>query len=122
MAFGSGRSGFSFVAEFMRPHWFRVQVYVDTGDKEANKLAFDQLYGQRDALESELGEPLEWLRLDDKRACRIFAQREGSIQSAPDALGNLRDWAVEELPRFRSVFGPRLKVLRLGESNREVGA
>ncbi len=121
MAFGSGTGGFGIVAEFMRPHWFRVQVYIDTGDKARNKSAFDQLLEQRDALESQIGESLEWLRLDDKRACRIFVQREGSIDSPPEVLETLKNWAVSQVPAFKEVFGSRLKALDLEMRSEDEG-
>ena len=110
---GSGRSGFGFVAEFMRPAWFRVQLYVDLPTKELSKLAFDLLIAQRESIEADIGEKLEWLRLDDKRACRIFLQREGSIQSSPEVLESLKTWGVDELPRFKEILAPRIKNLQL---------
>lgn len=116
LSFAAGRAGFGFPAEFMRPNWFRVQLYIDTGDKESSKRAFDLLLAQKDKIESELGEPLEWLRLNDRRACRIFLQREGNIGSPPDVLEGLKQWAVSQLPKFKEVFGRRLRELDLAVS------
>lgn len=112
-AFAGGRAGFQFPVEFMRPSWFRVQLYIDTGDKDSSKRAFDLLHAQRESIESELGESLEWLRLDDRRACRIFLQRQGNIGSDPETIEALKEWAVEALPKFKEVLAPRLKALEL---------
>ncbi|MGQ9910453.1 MAG: DUF4268 domain-containing protein [Candidatus Flexifilum sp.] len=45
-----------------------VEVYIDVGDKQQNKHYFDRLYSQREQIEREFGDALEWRRLDEKRA------------------------------------------------------
>ncbi len=54
-------------------HESAVELYIDKG-KEAGKLnkdIFDKLYDSKDKIEAVFGDPLEWQRLDDRRACRI---------------------------------------------------
>ncbi len=36
--------------------------------KQQNKHYFDRLYSQREQIEREFGDALEWRRLDEKRA------------------------------------------------------
>lgn len=48
-----------------------VKIYIDINDKEKNKTIFDRLTMKKDILESSFGLPLEWRRLDDKRASVI---------------------------------------------------
>ncbi|GAB1393166.1 DUF4268 domain-containing protein [Rhodocyclaceae bacterium] len=69
---GSGRGGvtYNYVV------WEResaVELYIDRGkDCDAeNKGIFDALHARKDEIEASFGEPLEWQRLDNKRACRI---------------------------------------------------
>lgn len=120
MQFGAGRSGFSFNPAFAGGNQFRVELYIDGGDYDANKAAFDELESAKDQIEEAVGEPLTWQRLDERRACRIYVHRDASINSPPETLDGLKEWAVEQLLKFRDVFGPRVKSLRLeGHSESE---
>ena len=49
----------------------QVEFYIDRGDAEQNKQIFDTLYEHKTEIEAAFGEPLEWQRLDAKRACRV---------------------------------------------------
>jgi SpoVK/Ycf46/Vps4 family AAA+-type ATPase len=94
--------GFSFA----RGGRFRVEVYIDQGDKEANKRIFDDLLRQREVIESEIGEELSWERLDKRRASRIAAYRPGSITDDPETLAELRAWGAATIVKFYEVFKP----------------
>ncbi len=94
--------GFSFA----RGGRFRVELYIDQGDKEANKRIFDDLHRQRDAIEAEVGEDLSWERLDQRRASRIAAYKPGAITDDPEALAELRAWAAPTIIKFYEVFKP----------------
>ena len=46
----------------------RIELYIDNVEsKDWNKSLFDQLFERRTDIESEVGEELEWERLDDRR-------------------------------------------------------
>ncbi len=111
--FPIGRTGFTLTVEFMTPRRFLVQLVIQSASKDVNKLAFDKLLAQRNEIDEALGLSLQWKRLDDRKMCRIQAEREGSIDSPSELLGALEGWALEQLPRFKDVFGPRVKALRL---------
>lgn len=49
----------------------RVELYIDRGDYDENKLIFDSLHSMKEEIETMFGDRLEWERLDDKRASRI---------------------------------------------------
>ena len=90
-----------------------MELYVDTGDGAENKSAFDQLQKESAAIEAELGEQLTWERLDNRRASRVFAHRDGSVESSGPVLEQHKRWAVDLTPRFRDVFAPRIQDLDL---------
>ena len=55
----------------------RVELYIDFWEQEKNKAMFDHLFGQRQEIEAVLGRPLEWERLDNKRASRVSLKLDG---------------------------------------------
>jgi hypothetical protein len=105
----SGRTGFSFNWSFARGQRFRVELYIDPGDRERNKQVFDALESQREEIEDRLREHLSWERLEDARASRIALYRPGSIDYSEEKLEELARWATDKLLAFRAVFGERIK-------------
>ncbi len=94
--------GFSFA----RRGRFRVELYIDQGDRETNKRIFDELCLRGEQVELEIGEELSWERLDERRASRIAAYRPGSITDSAEALAELRVWAAATIIKFYRVFQP----------------
>jgi hypothetical protein len=72
---------------------------------------FDALMAQRESIEAELGEPLTWERLDDRRASRIALYRPGRIEDDEHTLGEIRAWVIDRLLRLKKIIGPRASVL-----------
>ncbi|MDE1347883.1 DUF4268 domain-containing protein [Vibrio aestuarianus] len=67
---GSGVTGCPFSLIFNQKE-LRVELWLSRSNGEENKWLFDQLFEQKDQIDSSFGEPLEWLRLDDKKQSRI---------------------------------------------------
>ncbi len=107
-SFSSGTSGFTYGMSFAATGELRTEVYIDQGDGDANKRAFDRLLEAKADIEKEFGEPLRWERLDGKRACRIACYAPGSIDDSADQLEAHRRWAADHLLRFKRVLGPRI--------------
>ena len=108
---GPGLSGVTYNVSFARGGEVRVEVYIDR-DKEWNEELFDRLDERKGDIESKLGdESLSWERLDDKRACRIAAIRDGTIDDGPERLEEILEWMTERLLAFKKVFGPELAEL-----------
>jgi hypothetical protein len=110
-SFASGISGIYYSAVFVMGGKARVELYIDQGDADQNKKLFDKLKENQDLIEKEIGEKLEWERLDDKRASRIAIYRAGSIDSDPEELQSVHSWTVEHLLKFKKTFPPFLKKL-----------
>lgn len=93
---------------------FWVECWLSIGSREQTKVAFDHLYEQRAAIESELDGTLTWERKDNSKGSRITWRRPGSIKDSSDEeLDELKRWAVDLLPRFRDAFQPRIAALDL---------
>ena len=67
---GSGLSGCPYNLIFLQKE-IRVELWISKAVTEENKFLFDTLLHQKDAIEATFGDPLEWMRLDDKNSCRI---------------------------------------------------
>jgi len=111
-SFSSGVSGINCAACFAQGEKVRVELYIDQGDAEINKQLFDTLAASRQDIEREFGEPLEWERLDDRRASRIALYRAGSIEDDEDTLTEIRAWMIERLLKIKKVFSPRLRLYK----------
>ena len=111
-AFSSGKTGFKYSANFTGDDTVRAEVYIDSEDRDLPKLRFDALFKQKEEIEREFGEPLEWQRLDDKRACRICIHRSGSVGDSDERLAEIRAWLIQRLLKLKQVFGPRIASLR----------
>ena len=108
--FSTNFSGIRYIAHFQESGTVRIAVYIDRREPSWNKALFDQLKESKSALESELGEALEWNYADWRRSCAIQVTRRGSIDDE-GTLEEVRDWMVERLLKFKEVFGPRLAEL-----------
>ena len=67
---GSGLSGCHYDLVLLKKK-LRVDLWLDRRTSEENKFLFDFLASMKDDIEAEFGEPLEWLRLDDKKSSRV---------------------------------------------------
>lgn len=108
-AFSSGISGVNVSAVFAGNDTARVELYIDLGDFETNKALFDWLHDQKDKIEKGCGFPLQWERLDERRASRIAVTRNGNIGSSAEELEQIRKWQIERLLIFKKAFGPLVK-------------
>lgn len=109
--FPTGISGISYGTSFALGRRVRVELYIDVGKAEINKKLYDWLFEQKETIENEFGDALEWERLDDRRASRIAIYREGSIDDV-EILQDIQTWVIQELLKFRKVFSPRLKTYK----------
>jgi CBS domain-containing protein len=86
---------------------FRVSLYIDTKNKDANKQIFDRLFAQQDAIEAELKMPLTWERMDNKQASRVAIYKEDcSILASDEELEELAVWAADTMVKFEKVIAP----------------
>lgn len=108
-----GRSGFFISTTFGQGNVFRVELYIDMGDRVKNKAAFDALHKDREAIESGIDKPVIWERLDDRQASRIYCSTNGNIDDDPVRLEELQDWASDLVWTLHKVFRPRIQKLKL---------
>ena len=109
MSYGIRRTGFSLnPAMNSQKNWIRAELYIDGSD--ASKR-FDLLKQLKEEIEQELGNPLEWEELPDKRACRI-AQYLRNVDPLDERdWPRQHKWLVEHLNKMHDVFSQRVKKL-----------
>ncbi|HYJ13438.1 MAG TPA: DUF4268 domain-containing protein [Thermomicrobiales bacterium] len=110
-SFSAGKSGFSYGFNFVGTGRHRVELYIDSGKAAWNKFAFDWLLEQRALIESALGHPLEWERLDTKQDCRIAFYRDGAILDSDFDRTETLEWAISHLLQLKQVLGPIIPLI-----------
>jgi len=90
----------------------RIELYIDTGEQEKNKNIFDKLYSEKDKIESELGEPIDWQRLELKRACRIAIWITNIGLLNQDKWDQLQEEMINKMIKFERVMKKRIDRIR----------
>lgn len=103
----------------------RVQLEMTRTGSLENKFLFDRLYEKKHEIESSFGSPLEWLRLDDKKASRIQKRKEFDGYNR-EQWQEMICWLTEHMILLENAFrSPLLKVnekLKITTFNNEVQA
>lgn len=110
-AFSSGTKGIIYGASFARGNKVRIDLYIDTGIAETNKQIFATLKADRDNIEQQFKETLEWEELPNKRASRVAIYRDGNINDNTQSLEEIKNWIIDKLLRMKKTFGDRLPKL-----------
>jgi hypothetical protein len=76
-----------------------------------DKSAFHQLFTQKDAIEAEMGAPLDWRELPNKKSSRILLFKKGTDPEQRDDWPAQHAWLMDTLDRFAKVFRPRVMAL-----------
>lgn len=112
--FAAGRRGF-YLSWALAHGNIRVELSIQTGDREASLWYFDQLYGQEPEIRSALALPipLEWIRNDTQDTQRIVADGPPhlTIDGSDAELQQMEAWAVDTMLRVAAVVRPRIRAL-----------
>jgi hypothetical protein len=109
----AGIRGLSFCYSVTKHH-ATIELYIDKGKdtQEENEKIFDKLAATKEEIEMIFGGPLEWERLEGKRACRIkkIITEGGYLDE-----GNwpkIHEAMVDAMIRFQKVISPHIQYLR----------
>ena len=109
--FQAGRTHFAFsLSANKRDSLIGVELYCG---QDEDKAVFEHFLADKDAIEAELGEPLEWERLDGKKASRLVVKKRDIDPDEEAVWPSIFEWYWPRLQKFRSVFEPRVKALDL---------
>jgi uncharacterized protein DUF4268 len=99
----------------IRKHEGVVELYIDRGQgaEEETKAIFDSLAQSKETIEKDFGGPLDWQRLEGKRACRIRKviniggyRDEAKWQAVQDAM-------IDAMVRLERALKPHIAKLPL---------
>jgi hypothetical protein len=110
-SFSSGVSGFTYGWVLPKEPVLRVELYIDTGDRDKNKKAFDRLWEKKSEIEAKLGKPLVWDRLNHAQACRIFLTRPFTFSDSIEDQEATKTWGVDTMLRFVEAFQPHIRTV-----------
>jgi len=82
-----------------------LNFYSDT-----DKSYFDQIYSDKELIESQVDEKLLWERLDGKNVSRIIQFKEFNL-SLTENWSEIFNWLCERSAKFFEVFSPLVKKL-----------
>jgi hypothetical protein len=90
-----------------------VELYIDKGNAPENKAIFDRLMQDRESIEKAFGEPLDWQRLEDKRACRIKKETTlGGYRNLEDQWPQIIGWMVHAMIKLEDALSPYVLKVR----------
>jgi hypothetical protein len=109
MPFPIGRTGFNLSGVMLRPkNQIRAELYI-AGDRA--KAFFGLLKGKKDAIERDLGYPLEWEELPSRRDSRVSCYlNEVDAEDRAD-WPRQHEWLAKRLNDMHRVFAHRVSAL-----------
>lgn len=112
---GAGKTGLGFNYVIFQ-HEAQVELYIDRGKEgEAeNKAIFDQLAKSKSAIEAVFGSPLNWERLDSRRASRIGKRLStGGYRDDEVKWPQIQDEMIDTMVRFEKAIRPYIAKLSI---------
>jgi hypothetical protein len=105
---GSGLSGCPYNLIFLQKE-LRVELWISRGVTEENKYLFDLLSQSKQDIEHAFGAELEWMRLDEKKSCRIqFSTKADGFNK--DTWPQAVAWHLEQMTKLeKALKGPLQK-------------
>ena len=103
----AGKPGLMF-GYVIQQHTSEIELYIDRGtDADSdNEEIFDTLEESRADIENAFGEPLEWQRLEGRRACRISQQFAlGGYRDNEEEWPEIQDAMIDGMIRLEAAFG-----------------
>lgn len=99
----SGHGGIGFNLQILKNN-ARVELYIDAGDSNKNKKIFDRIFAKKDDYEAAFGSSIEWCKLPDKRASRLYASFDGCALYEKETWENGIAWLAENMEKFYHIF------------------
>lgn len=106
----TGISSVNFNFHFLQDR-IRFEVYLGKPDASENKAIFDYLFESKSRIENDFGTELDWRRLPELKACRIFYEHDIDAYN-PDNWPEAIDWLNKHMNKGIAAFQPRLNEVK----------
>lgn len=92
-----------------------AELFIDRGKDsgEVNKSIFDQLAAHKREIEAAFGAPLEWDRMEGRRASRIRSMQSGGYRSPEEEREQVQKTLVDRMNRLNAALQPYIRKLNL---------
>jgi len=109
---GAGKAGIAYNFVILNSY-AGCEIYLDRGkeSQNVNKERFDSLFEKKEEVEEKFGGPLDWERLDDKRASRIAVRFPKMSLNDRDNWDEMQEKMVDAMIKLESVFRKYIKDL-----------
>ncbi len=103
---GSGISGCPYTLIFGKAE-ARVEFNMQGSDKDENERIFDYLKARSEEIEKRFGSKLEWVRLNEKKACRIRFSKAFDGYNKESWL-EMIEWLFKYIQKLEAAFKPEI--------------
>lgn len=111
--FSIGKVGFNLMAWLLRStRRIGIRLVMRRDNAEAH---FRLLQEQREQIQKEFGETLEWNELQGYQSCRISLYKEDTDPLDENDWSHQYEWFTAKLERFNQVFRPRIQALNAAD-------
>ncbi|QDU09040.1 DUF4268 domain-containing protein [Gimesia aquarii] len=112
---GAGMAGLRYHYKITQ-HTSFIDLYIDrgVGSQNENKQIFDALFSHKEQIESVVGEPVDWRRLDNNRASRIKLEIEGGYRDDETEWPQTIEKLVDAMIQFDKALSPYVAQLKSG--------
>ena len=87
----------------VRENWLRTEIYF-----YKDKTFIEELSKDKEDIEKEFGEKLDWQFLPNRNASRICLERSNTVLTKEEEWDQYIDWVIENLQKFYDVFHKRV--------------
>jgi len=111
---GAGKTGLSY-SYIIAKHEGRVELYIDRGkDLESeNRAIFEELLKSKDTIEEVFGGPLEWDRVEGRRACIIRRRINLGGYRDNEKWSEIHEDMIDAMIRLEQAFRPYIEKISL---------
>lgn len=109
---GMGRGGFNLNLVISKKY-ARAEIYINRGEMEENKKAFDSLYALKDEIEKEFGGKLTWERMEDNVTSRIKHQLDGVNITNEEDWPKMNEFIIDSAERIHKAFKDPIRKIKV---------